>query len=77
MNTIEKLKMAQDLLSDVYHEACESKNSAVESLMSVAEDCIIDAIEWVNRTSSEGWQSHREAEDARPMFSGDTEADYE
>jgi hypothetical protein len=52
---ISKLKQAQDLLSDVYHWACEEqeskllKNSEVANQMSCADSCIIealDALEW-------------------------------
>jgi len=37
-----KLDLAQQLLSDVYHDACENGNSYIESNMSVADSCIID-----------------------------------
>ena len=40
-----KLKEAQDLLSDVYHVACEEGLEEIERLMSVADGCIIDALE--------------------------------
>jgi len=40
-----KLKEAQDLLSDVYHVACDEGLSDLERLMSVADGCIIDALE--------------------------------
>jgi hypothetical protein len=39
------LKEAQDILSDVYHWACENGVEDVERLMSVADGCIIDAID--------------------------------
>jgi hypothetical protein len=53
---IEKLKQAQNLLSDVYHWAStemsnglqispESTNPEIESLMSCADDCIIEALD--------------------------------
>lgn len=52
---ISKLKQAQDLLSDVYHWACEPmpgllmKNSEVAKQLSCADSCIIeslDALDW-------------------------------
>ena len=48
MELIEKLKQAQDLLSDVYHYACENGLQDLESQMSVADGCIIDALESLN-----------------------------
>lgn len=39
-----KLNLAQQLLSDVYHDACEKSNSEIESNMSVADDCINNAM---------------------------------
>lgn len=45
MNIQEKLEQAQRLLSDVYHYACENGLSDIESQMSCADGCIIDAIE--------------------------------
>ena len=52
---IEKLKQAQNLLSDVYHWAStemsnglqispETTHPEIESLMSCADDCIIEAL---------------------------------
>ena len=41
----EKLKQAQELLSEVYDEAGKSGNVEVERLMSVADSCIIDALD--------------------------------
>ena len=40
----EKLKQAQDLLSDVYHFACDNGLNEVESQMSCADSCIIDSL---------------------------------
>ena len=40
-----KLEIAQGLLSSVYHQACDSGDEAIESAMSVADGCIIDAID--------------------------------
>ena len=40
----EKLEQAQALLSDVYHYACENGFISLESQMSVADSCIIDAL---------------------------------
>lgn len=45
MDLIQKLMDAQDLLSDVYHSAITMNNGGVEQLMSVADGCIIDAID--------------------------------
>ena len=39
---VEKLKQAQDLLSDVYHWGCEN-NAHIESLMSCADGCAWEA----------------------------------
>jgi len=41
---LNKLYEAQNLLSDVYHYACETGNSSLEDEMSCADDCIIEAI---------------------------------
>ena len=51
MNIEEKLKQAQDLLSDVYHFACENGLKEIESQMSVADGCIIDALQEISRIS--------------------------
>ena len=40
-----KLKMAQELLSDVYHYACEEGLEDIESQMSCADSCIIDSLD--------------------------------
>ena len=40
-----KLKMAQELLSDVYHYACENEFGGLENQMSVADSCIIDSLD--------------------------------
>lgn len=42
---IAKLKQAQDLLSDVYHWACENGDAEVESQMSCADSCIIESMD--------------------------------
>lgn len=42
---IQKLMDAQVLLSDVYHNAIDVSNNQVESLMSVADSCINEAID--------------------------------
>ena len=47
MEIFDKLNKAQDLLSDIYHFACETGNKELESLMSVADSCIIEAIDKV------------------------------
>jgi hypothetical protein len=41
---IDKLEQAQNLLSDVYHEACDAGLTEVESQMSCADSCIGEAI---------------------------------
>ena len=40
-----KLEQAQQLLSDVYHFACENGLTALESQTSVADSCIIEAFD--------------------------------
>ena len=40
---MEKLEQAKDLLSDVYHWACD-KNEHIESLMSCADSCVCEAM---------------------------------
>lgn len=40
----EKLEIAQGLLSSVYHAACDAGDSEIESQMSMADSCIIDAM---------------------------------
>ena len=40
-----KLKMAQDLLSDVYHYACENDFGGLENQMSCADSCISDSLD--------------------------------
>ena len=44
-----KLKMAQDILSDVYHYACENKITSVESSMSCADSCIIESLDYLKK----------------------------
>ena len=46
---LKKLSEAQSLLSDVYHWACESNKSDIESVMSVADGCIIDAYNFFDK----------------------------
>ena len=56
---IKKLKMAQDLLSDVYHwadaeGAGKLKVSAhVASLMSCADDCIAETVDYITGADNE------------------------
>ena len=50
MNLKEKLEQAQSLLSDVYHYACEHGLSDVQTQMSVADGCIIDALDSLGDT---------------------------
>ena len=46
---VEKLKQAQDLLSDVYHYACEQGYEPLEDYMSCADSCIIEAFDYLNK----------------------------
>jgi len=43
-----KLKMAQDLLSDVYHYACDNGIDFVERNMSCADGCISESMDWLH-----------------------------
>lgn len=49
INMIEDLNKAQDLLSNIYSYACINNMGSLERLMSVADSCIIDAIETLNK----------------------------
>ena len=40
-----KLNLAQQLIFDVYHDACGKGNSEIESQMSVADSCIGEAMD--------------------------------
>ena len=42
---VAKLQQAQKLLSDVYHDACQKGDISLESLMSVADSCICEALD--------------------------------
>jgi hypothetical protein len=42
-----KLKMAQDILSDVYHYACENDIKMVEDSMSCADSCISESFNYL------------------------------
>ena len=44
-----KLKMAQDILSDVYHYACENGMPDLESQMSCADTCIHEAMDCLEK----------------------------
>lgn len=45
-----RLKMAQGILSDVYHYACENDIKMVEDSMSCADSCIIESLDYlINR----------------------------
>jgi hypothetical protein len=46
---LKKLELAQSLLSDVYHGSCDCSDTNLESLMSSADSCIIEAIDHINR----------------------------
>jgi hypothetical protein len=41
----EKLKQAQELLSDVYDYACKTGNTELGNSMSVADSCIIESFQ--------------------------------
>jgi hypothetical protein len=47
IETLEKLGLAQSLLSSVYHEACASGDTNLESLMSAADSCISEALDHI------------------------------
>jgi hypothetical protein len=42
-----KLRMAQDILSDVYHYACENDIKMVEDSMSCADSCISESLDYL------------------------------
>jgi hypothetical protein len=42
-----KLKMAQDILSDVYHYACENGFEPLEDSMSCADSCISESLDYL------------------------------
>jgi hypothetical protein len=44
-----KLKMAQDILSDVYHYACENGIDFVERNMSCVDGCISESLDWLSK----------------------------
>jgi hypothetical protein len=46
---LDKLEQAQNLLSDVYHEACDAGLTEVESQMSCADSCICEALSELDR----------------------------
>lgn len=48
-----KLKMAQDILSDVYHYACENDLREIESQMSCADSCIGDSLDMLKDLNDE------------------------
>jgi hypothetical protein len=48
-----KLKLAQDLLSDVYHYACDEGIEFVERSMSAADDCIIESKDWLDNLEAQ------------------------
>ena len=49
----EKLHQAQMLLSDVYHYACEEGIDEVERQTSVADGCIIDAMQYLEKLEAQ------------------------
>ena len=48
-----KLHNAQKLLSDVYAYACDEGIDEIENQMSVADGCIIDAIEYLEQLEAQ------------------------
>jgi hypothetical protein len=48
-----KLKMAQDILSDVYHYACENDFGGLENQMSCADSCISDSLDMLDALESQ------------------------
>ena len=48
-----KLHQAQMLLSEVYSYACEEGIEEVERQTSVADGCIIDAIQWLEQLEAQ------------------------
>ena len=44
-----KLKMAQDILSDVYHYACDNNIQFIESNMSCADSCISESLDYLTK----------------------------
>jgi hypothetical protein len=48
LELVAKMKQAQDLLSDVYHYACETGMEELERVMSVADGCIIDGLDTID-----------------------------
>jgi hypothetical protein len=48
-DVLSDLDQAQRILERVYHYAQDTKNGNIERLMSVADSCIIDAIEDLNK----------------------------
>jgi hypothetical protein len=44
---VKKLKTAQDLLSDVYHYACENGFEPLEDSMSCADSCIDESLDYL------------------------------
>jgi hypothetical protein len=44
-----KLIAAQQLLSDVYHYACENELQSVESQMSCADSCIGESLDYLQK----------------------------
>jgi hypothetical protein len=48
-----KLKMAQDILSDVYQYACENDFGGLENQMSCADSCISDSLDMLSALSTE------------------------
>lgn len=55
MTDMQKLKKAQDLLSDIYNKYGDllKDNYTVCSNMSCADSCIIETIEWLNKFKKE------------------------
>lgn len=45
----EKLLKAQELLGDIYYDACQNGDTNMESLMSVADSLIWEALDWMKK----------------------------
>jgi transcription initiation factor IIE alpha subunit len=50
---VKKLKTAQDLLSDVYHYACENDFGGLENQMSCADSCISDSLDMLEQVEEQ------------------------
>ena len=51
---IEKLNLAQQLLSDIYHNAIEIGDGVLEEQMSCADSCICEALDMIYMNDPDG-----------------------